>query len=117
MFRILINAGRFMAFVQMSASILLLSVLQMSMNRCSCASLRKWCLSWMNFRFFVGAVLHAAAMAAALSIINGVGVSGRKFRKASILLSSFVVWTAVVAATYSASQVERAVIPCFAEYH
>ena len=70
-----------------------------------------------NLRFFVAAVFWAMAIDAWLSMKRGVDVDCWRPRKRSLRLSHCVVWTAAVADTYSALQVDKACIFCFVDVH
>ena len=71
----------------------------------------------MNVLRFVDAVLFATAIAAWLSKYKCVGEGGRRAIWPSNLRSHWVICTALVAAIYSASHVDRACMVCFVAVH
>ena len=67
----------------------------------------------MNFRRFVGPLFLVTRSADWLSVWNGVGPGGSISMSLRSLRIHVVCWAAAVAAMYSASHVDRAVIVCF----
>ena len=67
----------------------------------------------MNFRRFVGPLFLVACVSDWFSIWNGVGLGGSISMSLRSLCIHVVCWAAAVAAIYSASHVDKAVIVCF----
>ena len=78
---------------------------------------KKWWPKSMKFLRFVDVVLSATAIAALLSRYKYVGEGGRRAISPSNLRSHWLICTALVAAIYSASHVDRACMVCFVAVH